>query len=62
MSLYMDYFQKCGYKSSYLWTTHKLKTAASLYKHFGFKLTEEKESSTFGKTLTEQGYNLIINN
>ena len=39
----------CGYKKSYLWTTHELRTAASLYKRFGFQLTEEKESTSFGK-------------
>lgn len=60
MSLYMDFLQKCGYRESYLWTTHELVTAAFLYKRAGFKLTEEKESTAFGKPLREQRYDLLL--
>jgi len=60
LTLYMDFLHKCGYKESYLWTTHELSAAASLYKRLGFKLTEEKESTTFGKPLTEQRYDLVL--
>ena len=60
MGLYMDYLQECGYKESYLWTTHELNTAAFLYKRIGFKLTEEKESTAFGKPLKEQRYDLVL--
>ena len=60
LHLYMDFLHECGYKESYLWTTHELTTAANLYKRFGFQLTEEKESSAFGKPLTEQRYDLIL--
>lgn len=60
MSLYMDFLQECGYKESYLWTTHELSTAAHLYKRAGFQLTEEKESTAFGKPLKEQRYELIL--
>ena len=60
MDLYMKFLYECGYKSSYLWTTHELHAAASLYKRHGFKLTEEKESIAFGKLLREQRYDLII--
>jgi GNAT superfamily N-acetyltransferase len=60
MSLYMDFLQECGYEESYLWTTHELSTAASLYKRAGFKLTEEKESTAFGKPLREQRYDLRL--
>jgi len=60
ISLYMDFLVKCGYRSSYLLTTHELVSAASLYVRHGFKLTEEKESTSFGKTLREQRYELII--
>ncbi|HLG38364.1 MAG TPA: GNAT family N-acetyltransferase, partial [Chitinophagaceae bacterium] len=59
MSLYMDFFYKCGYTSSYLWTTNELGTASSLYVRHGFKLTEEKESTAFGKSLKEQRYDLV---
>lgn len=60
LNLYMDFLQKCDYKESYLWTTHELDSAAFLYKRLGFKLTEEKESISFGKPLREQRYDLIL--
>ena len=60
MALYMDFLQECGYRESYLWTTHELGTAAFLYQRVGFKLTEEKESTTFGKPLIEQRYDLVL--
>jgi GNAT superfamily N-acetyltransferase len=60
LNLYMDFLRECGYKDSYLWTTHELTTAAVLYKRLGYKLTEEKESNSFGKLLTEQRYDLIL--
>ena len=60
LDLYMDFLHECGYKASYLWTTHELITAAALYKKLGFKLTEEKESTAFGKPLMEQRYDLIL--
>ena len=60
LNLYMDFLHECGYKESYLWTTHELTTAAALYKRLGYKLTEEKESNSFGKRLTEQRYDLIL--
>jgi peptidyl-dipeptidase Dcp len=60
LSLYMDFLLECGYKESYLWTTHELTTAASLYKRVGFLLTMEKESTDFGKPLKEQRYDLIL--
>ncbi len=60
MKLYMDFLHQCRYKKSFLWTTHELSTAAFLYKRHGFKLTEEKESTAFGKLLREQRYDLIL--
>jgi len=60
LNMYMDFLRKCGYKHSYLWTTHELTTAASLYKRFGFQLTQEKESTSFGKPLIEQRYDLVL--
>jgi GNAT superfamily N-acetyltransferase len=58
MELYMDFFRKAGFKSSYLWTTHELPAAASLYKRSGFALVEEKLSVAFGKPVREQKYEL----
>lgn len=60
MNLYMDFLRDCGFRESYLWTTHELTTAASLYKRFGFMLTEQKESTAFGKPLIEQRYDLVL--
>jgi N-acetylglutamate synthase-like GNAT family acetyltransferase len=60
MTLYMDFLKASGYQKSYLWTTHELSTAAHLYKSQGFVLTEEKESSTFGKPLIEHRYDLVF--
>ena len=59
MELYMDFYRKSGYTSSYLWTTNELPAAASLYTRYGFRLAEEKESTAFGKLLKEQKYELI---
>ncbi|HET6974953.1 MAG TPA: GNAT family N-acetyltransferase [Pyrinomonadaceae bacterium] len=58
MNSYMDFLRERGYKSSYLWTTNEQETAASLYRRYGFELTEEKESTAFGKPLREQRYDL----
>jgi len=60
MLLYMDFLCACGYTASYLWTTHELTTASLLYKRVGFKLTEEKESTAFGKPLREQRYDWVL--
>ena len=60
LNLYMDFLRACGYKESYLWTTHELSTAAFLYRRLGFQLTEERESTSFGKPLREQRYDLVL--
>ncbi len=60
LNFYMGFLRQCDYKASYLWTTHELHTASSLYKRLGFELTEEKESTAFGKPLREQRYDLIL--
>jgi GNAT superfamily N-acetyltransferase len=56
MELYMDFMTARGYRSSYLWTTHELGAAASLYMRYGFRLAEQTESGAFGKQLREQRY------
>jgi len=60
MELYMEFLSQKGYASSYLWTTHELDAAAALYKRHGFKLTEERESTSFDKQLREQRYDLVL--
>ena len=56
MELCMDFFNQCHYKSCYLWTTQELRAAAALYTRHGFKLTDEKNSTEFGKPLVQQRY------
>jgi GNAT superfamily N-acetyltransferase len=56
MELFMDHLRVGGYTGAYLWTTHELGVAASLYTRHGFVLVEEKESNAFGKSLLEQKY------
>jgi ribosomal protein S18 acetylase RimI-like enzyme len=58
MTQFMDFLKEKNYATAYLWTTHELPAAASLYKRYGFKLTQEKESITFGKPVIEQRYDL----
>ncbi|HTH58060.1 MAG TPA: GNAT family N-acetyltransferase [Cyclobacteriaceae bacterium] len=60
MVLYMDFLKSCSYKTSYLWTTHELGAAASLYLRHGFRLSDQKESTAFGKPLMEQRYDLAV--
>jgi peptidyl-dipeptidase Dcp len=52
----MDFLKVADFKAAYLWTTHELHSAASLYMRHGFILTEEKPSEDFGKPLFEQKY------
>jgi N-acetylglutamate synthase-like GNAT family acetyltransferase len=60
MQWYTDWLREKNYKGSYLWTTHELEAAAALYKRYGFQLTEEHESTAFGKAVKEQRYNLQL--
>lgn len=56
MARYMSALDKLEYATSFLWTTHELSAAASLYTRHGFVLTENKPSERFGKPLIEQKY------
>ncbi len=56
MKLFMEFFNSVGYTSAYLWTTKELTDAARLYTKYGFRLEEEKASSSFGKEVIEQRY------
>jgi len=60
MDLYMDFLKEKKYKSTYLLTTDELLASAHLYKKFGFKLTEEKLSSAFGKPVMQQRYDQTL--
>lgn len=60
MDLYMEFLKAGPFESSYLWTTHELTSAASLYVRHGYKLVEQKESAGFGKPVREQKYELLL--
>jgi peptidyl-dipeptidase Dcp len=60
MQMFMDWLREHGYRRAYLWTTNELETAAALYLRHGFRLTEEKESAGFGKTLIERRYDWVL--
>jgi peptidyl-dipeptidase Dcp len=60
MELFMQFLFEKRYRATYLWTTNEQSNAISLYKKYGFVLTEEKDSSAFGKPLREQRYDLTI--
>ena len=60
MQLYLEFLQKAGYQSAYLWTTQEQSVAAHLYAKYGFVLSETKESSLFGKRLEEHRYDLLL--
>lgn len=60
MSLFMQYFKARRYRHAFLWTTNELHAAAHLYKREGFVLTEEKDSTAFGKPVKEQRYELTV--
>lgn len=58
MDRFMEALRTGGYRSAYLWTMNELPAAASLYIRHGFRLTEEKETTTFGRPAVEQRYDL----
>jgi peptidyl-dipeptidase Dcp len=60
MELYIAWLKQHDYQSSYLWTTNEQKAAIELYKRYNFKFVEEHESTSFGKLLKEQRYELIL--
>jgi ribosomal protein S18 acetylase RimI-like enzyme len=56
MDRFMQFLKDANYEGAFLWTTNEQSRAASLYRRYGFRLTEQKESTVFGKALMEQRY------
>jgi peptidyl-dipeptidase Dcp len=62
MQEFIAFMKESGVQDAYLWTTDEQHAAISLYLRFGFKLTEEKPSRSFGKQLVERRYDLHLDN
>ncbi|MDM8174534.1 MULTISPECIES: GNAT family N-acetyltransferase [Olivibacter] len=60
MNLFIEFMMNNNYKKAYLWTTDEQLSAISLYMRYGFVLTEEFSSETFGKKLIERRYDLNL--
>ena len=60
MNLFMDKLRHSSFKSCYLWTAEGLPASRSLYLRYGFTLTEQMESNTFGRMVLEQKYELVL--
>ncbi|MDI6752980.1 MAG: GNAT family N-acetyltransferase, partial [Thermodesulfobacteriota bacterium] len=48
------------FKSVLLWTFSDLEAAAHLYRSVGFLKTEQKTHQLWGRTLTEERYDLFL--
>ena len=59
MTQFMHALEECGYRHAFLWTTHELEAAASLYRRHGFVLVEEVWSTRFGKGVFERKYEWV---
>jgi peptidyl-dipeptidase Dcp len=60
LNQFMVFAREKGYRSSYLWTTEEQEVAVKLYESFGYRLVEERPSSSFGKPLIERKYELEL--
>lgn len=56
----VSFSKSCGYKKIFLWTVDILTPAVTLYKSFGFELTEKKATKAWGADLIEQKFERII--
>jgi len=56
----LRFSRKCKYKTIFLWTTSELAAARQLYLNAGFTRTEKKKHRIWGKTVTEERYDLRL--
>ena len=56
----VEFCRKKKYGRIYLWTFAGLDPARHLYEKFGFKLCEEHEGNQWGRTVTEQRFELTL--
>ena len=60
MDEFMRFLRTQNYHHAFLWTTNEQQAAIALYTRYGFRLTEEKRSDAFGKSLVERKYELDL--
>ena len=58
MNTVMDFSREKGYKHVFLWTVSVLEAARTLYKRFGFQLTESKLNDSWGAELLEERWDM----
>lgn len=58
MKTAVDFCGEKKYKHVFLWTVSILEAARTLYKQFGFELTESKTNDTWGGHLTEERWDI----
>jgi len=56
----VEFCRKTRFSKVYLWTFSGLDPARHLYEKFGFRLCEEHEGKQWGRTVTEQKFELIL--
>ena len=56
----VEFCRKKKFDRVYLWTFAGLDPARHLYEKFGFKLCEEFKGDQWGRTMTEQRFELIL--
>jgi len=56
----LRFSKRHGYKSVFLWTVSELDVARRLYADVGFRRTKEKTHKIWGKTVTEERYDLRL--
>ena len=56
----IQFTKENGYSSLFLWTVSILEAANKLYASMGFRLTEEKARTLWGKPLVEQRFELVF--
>ena len=56
----IEFSRASGYQRVFLWTLCNLEAAIHLYRTFGFQKTEEATHRLWGKTLTEERYDLNL--
>ncbi|MFP4432504.1 MAG: GNAT family N-acetyltransferase [Spirochaetaceae bacterium] len=56
----LDFCRRQNYRSVHVWTAVRFKEAEQLYRHHGFRLTEQYVNRKWGSSITEQRYDLIF--